>query len=570
MPEQLDPRMSDELRRYADYYEEPAKTNIRQALDSLAKLDLGYWWHCFPRFPSLEEGQKLEQQARLASGAERADAERRLRIWRFFFTPDGQQIQRLFEEPPRALGVPPPTPYETRVDVANRVGNVFRKRQEDQERRLAQERDRQLGDIRERKQDRLAALGRGTGWSVVALVAGIIMSTVGLALGTKKDEWLLFVGGALALVGLVALIALGVARSSKELDEEESRTIAEFLERLRRLQQEMTTARDGELRRLEELFGATRRAYQAKYAEIWEWGEELYGWWKDDLIRLRREAIERMSFEPELVPIQDLSGQEALPAGILQRRAIPNPLLFVAPADLQQDCPPIFHRGDREKHLWARRPIRLVSGGKEILHGVYYIQFLLIGKDMVGMYACFFDFISGLRAGERTSEQYYADVVSIGIRSDFREMDLPAGFFEAVAEQGTQQLQEFIENAPTFTMSLTSGEKFEITMENVSSKRYYWNYVSRLGDMDWLKSAADTAEEEATGLGHLPTAEEDLVLLHGARDVLETMLRALRAQLRKHKQTISDQFEAAGLGSPQVGLHDLGQEFEEEGEGQDL
>jgi hypothetical protein len=73
------------------------------------------------------------------------------------------------------------------------------------------------------------------------------------------------------------------------------------------------------------------------------------------------------------------------------------------------------------------------------------------------MHGFFYDFINDKVTAERTTEQYYHDVVAIERAKEFRSIPLRYDDSEQVLE---------IEDAPTFTLILPSGDRRTITFAN--------------------------------------------------------------------------------------------------------
>jgi hypothetical protein len=111
---------------------------------------------------------------------------------------------------------------------------------------------------------------------------------------------------------------------------------------------------------------------------------------------------------------------------------------------------------DRARHLLARRPAQSASG-YQILYGVYYIEYLYIGEHTLTMHGMFYDFIKDRVTAERTTEQYFRDVVAIERSKEFRSIPLHYNNEEQVLQ---------IEDAPTFTLILPSGDRRTITFAN--------------------------------------------------------------------------------------------------------
>jgi hypothetical protein len=192
-----------------------------------------------------------------------------------------------------------------------------------------------------------------------------------------------------------------------------------------------------------------------------------------------------------------------------------NPILVFGPGELQdpERFPPTFSEiratddinFDIKKHLTARRAVELPRVGFDVLYGMYYLECILIAKDMLATYGLFYDFITGKSHGVETTEQYYKDVVSIVITNEFRWIE----------KDKTQQLQTkevYVEDAPTFMLSLASGENRTVTFVN---ERYFSE----------IKDKIDISEENISRI----------YLIHVSRAYANRAIKALRHQLRLHK-----------------------------------
>ena len=110
---------------------------------------------------------------------------------------------------------------------------------------------------------------------------------------------------------------------------------------------------------------------------------------------------------------------------------------------------------------------------------------------------------------KRITEQFYTDIVSISIMQEFRELTL-----ETSSDKIT-----FIEDAPTFTMALSSGEKRKVTFV---SDNYFLAIQENLNIVD-----ANVSES---------------IWMSNAQELTDNTIKALRKNLRKHKMAFPDTF----------------------------
>ena len=218
--------------------------------------------------------------------------------------------------------------------------------------------------------------------------------------------------------------------------------------------------------------------------------QELTQWLQEDIEHLSSRAIEMTGLRSRLVKLKDDT---------------PNPLCIMAPAELQEYIPEILMRDeDKKKHLHVHYFAPLPDGGFSVFHGVYYMEFILIATDMLGTYGCFWDFISGYVVNERTSEQYYSDVVAINTQRDYKEIAIVGTSLE-------------IENIPTFSLSLSSGERRQVTF---ASESYVKEIKKRI--------EKDSPEEDEDD-------DDDEQWVDNPEQTAENAIKALRAKLREHK-----------------------------------
>ena len=195
-----------------------------------------------------------------------------------------------------------------------------------------------------------------------------------------------------------------------------------------------------------------------------------------------------------------------------------NPIPVFGPGELQnpERFPPTFTEinaaddinFDIKKHLTARRAYEFSDGRIDVVYGIYYLEYILIADDMLATYGLFYDFITGKSHSIETTEQYYKDVVSIVITNEFRWIE---------KSEGKQGRALYVEDAPTFTLSLASGENRTVTFVN---ERYFLE----------IKDKIDVAEE------NIPK----IYLIQDSQAYAEKAIKALRHQLRLHKSLDSD------------------------------
>jgi hypothetical protein len=222
--------------------------------------------------------------------------------------------------------------------------------------------------------------------------------------------------------------------------------------------------------------------------------DEMYRWLEEDIAWLSQHAIEQTGLDKKRVSLGDDT---------------PNPICIIGPAYLQRSklIPELLldpREIDRGKHLAAAR-LDFFSDKRFIdLYGVYYVEFIIVTEDVLGNYGCFFDFITGRIYNEHTSEMYYGDVVALSTRQQYRRVDLP--FFKMV-----------LENAPTFSLSLSSGGSIQVTY---ASSEYIKNWFRRLMLMQQAEFEFDPN-----------------LWVRNPEITAEKAVKALRNQLRKHKGT---------------------------------
>jgi hypothetical protein len=231
-------------------------------------------------------------------------------------------------------------------------------------------------------------------------------------------------------------------------------------------------------------------------------------WLDDDFRGLYERSVQITALGNRLVPIE---------AGDYYENGKPirvsNPIYVLGPGELQdrEKIPKIFAkeiRPDLNKHLLAKKSHNIKDQNRfDVLYGVYYLEHILIADDMLATYGLFYDFITGKYHAEQVTEQYYQDVVAIAITHEFREIVLGVN----------QQEIKYIEDAPTFTLSLSSGEHRKVTFV---SEKYFMEIREKL----------HVAEDDIAKISWIGRAQVDA----------DIASRALRFQLRQHKLILSE------------------------------
>jgi len=237
-------------------------------------------------------------------------------------------------------------------------------------------------------------------------------------------------------------------------------------------------------------------------------GIDVYNWVSEDFNRLRKRSQERTALGNDLLKIA--SGRD----DDINNGLMDNPIQILGPAELQNyEKIPQFvisrdMNPDLNKHLSAKRSYKLDDGSINVVYGFYYLEHLLIAEDMLATYGLFFDFITGRYYAEQMTEQYFKDVVAIQITNEFRHIYLDSEDRRNIV---------YVEEAPTFTLSLASGENRTMTFTSE----------------DYLMEIREKIDIE----------KEDVAKIYGVKKTrkdIENMIRALRAQLRLHKHKKDD------------------------------
>ncbi|MBI5848526.1 MAG: hypothetical protein HZB31_11380 [Nitrospirae bacterium] len=220
--------------------------------------------------------------------------------------------------------------------------------------------------------------------------------------------------------------------------------------------------------------------------------EQMRQWLEEDIDWLTKHALAQTGLENKRVMLDDQT---------------PNPICIIGPGYLQRNkaIPELLldpREVDRNKHLAASR-LDFISNDRFVdLYGVYYVEFIIVAEEVLGNYGCFWDFISGRIYNEHTAELYYNDVVALSTRQQFRKVDL--SFFKMV-----------LENAPTFSLVLSSGDSIQVTY---ASSEYIRNWHRMLT----MSPNGEFAFDLKNWVGNPEV-------------VAEKAVKALRKQLRRRK-----------------------------------
>jgi hypothetical protein len=324
---------------------------------------------------------------------------------------------------------------------------------------------------------RRSQLAQRVTWGILCMLAGIgvffLPAFVEDRFHIQIQVYALYVGLFLLGLGLLLLI-LGSLRSAwpqpelPDVERERKAQQAQMQAELAQLENERLVALETNENRFDTRYTQT----EAAIGEIERLLEQLreqtpvlprdldvYLWLQEDLRSLANQGRERIKRNAKewLLDLDEAS----------------NPLCILGPAELQapaQIPPPFTMYPDRLHHLRARQFCQLPDGSFADFYGVYNVEFLYIGADALMSYGFYFDFISGKVTGERIAEQNYHNIASFGLRYDFREVTLTGSDGSSTAVM--------VEDIPTFSLSLASGEVREVTL---ACPNYFQRLREQLG-----------------------------------------------------------------------------------------
>jgi hypothetical protein len=178
--------------------------------------------------------------------------------------------------------------------------------------------------------------------------------------------------------------------------------------------------------------------------------DEVQEWFLADQEELKNYGRDQLAMTGDLVDVRTV-GEE--------------PLLITGPAEIQAtDLIPPTYRGtdpDRAKYLYARKFEEAADGRTVPHYGVSYLEFLYIGKNMLGRFSVFFDFIRGDRIRESAPQHHYADVVLLELRHEYRRI---------LIIDKTGPIEVELETEPSMILTLKGGAPVTIT---VPSTEYF-------------------------------------------------------------------------------------------------
>ncbi len=296
--------------------------------------------------------------------------------------------------------------------------------------------------------------------ALIPVLAGLGMT---FFLAAQKDQTLGFLGPVVSALGVALLIVIGVLYWRTR-------------HRIQILYQEM----------IDELQKSVK-ALRSKIPDPPD-DEQVHRWLQEDLDWLAQYAIKQTGIDTSAVKPDKADNPLCIlgPAQLQHRDLVPRPFLDKEEVDLL-------------KHVKAARFAFLPGDRFEDFYGVYSVEFIVLGKDRLGNYGCFFDFITGKIYGEHTAEMYYKDVVELSVREEYRQVNM-------------SWLHKQTVKAPTFSMSLASGNTIEISFASAE-------YVSLLKMQ-------------------LPEGTNRIDPTHWVRNpeiATQKAIEALRAELQKHK-----------------------------------
>lgn len=230
-------------------------------------------------------------------------------------------------------------------------------------------------------------------------------------------------------------------------------------------------------------------------------GEEARDWLDREFKKLWNYARTEVALVRDIIKIQ----------GERPEIKIDNPLSVVGPGELQQKIPRHFLESvnkDLHKHLGAKQAYHLDPNKYgvmyDILYGVYFLEYIIVATDMLVTHSFFYDFIDDKVTSEYTTEQYYTDVVALAIENEDRKLTVENDLGEMTSI--------YIEDSPTFTLSLKSGEIHKVSFVNQ-------DYFIKVRDK--LKITLDEIDK--------------IYWIGQSRKIADNVIKALRHYIRQHK-----------------------------------
>ena len=286
----------------------------------------------------------------------------------------------------------------------------------------------------------------------------------------------------------MALIGIGFVSSGEQ---SESRELSQQLERLDNSHRTKTGKARIRIDALETEIGRLSRQVPIPLLDKY-----VRDWLDREVNKLREKATKEVALNRDLVDI----------AGENPGEKAKNPILVAGPGELQRKISRQFSsnlNADLNKHLTIQQAYwDNVHEEYDVLYAVLFIEFIIIATDMLVTYSFFYDFIEDKIRAEHITEQYYKDVVSLAIVKEFRKLAPIVETAEPV----------YIEDAPTFTLSLSSGEKLRVTFV---SQDYFLK----------IKEKTKIDADDINKIGWIKRSE----------NIANNAIKALRFHLRQHK-----------------------------------
>jgi predicted PurR-regulated permease PerM len=451
-------------------------------------------WDYIPkRLPSRQDRDRLVQRAQ-----EAPREAKRVKIWDFFFRfnpeeiggPIRKEIAQLESELPKVQHASAQRQAHKREDIA-RIQQQMASIPTEIEQHL----QRSMGKIR---QSYLGRMSRRQIFGVVLTIACVLG-----VLGTLFLMYLFFqgqqsfVGGAsnVALCCLPMILIVGVlAFFSFQKAQQNRQALDEELTRERERAYQARDQREAQLRQqihhIEQEIHQINLQTQHTVERITARQQELH--------TLLNSLMKQIPWPPspqevyqwlieDLNDLGELAKEESrLDEGKLQKiLGVDNPICIRGPAILQEKSviPEHYRKAktDLNKHFTARRYEAVASEKFADFYGMYSIQFLLLGTEVLANYGLLYNFITGRAVEVRTRRQHYADIVGIETRRSNLEV------------QGEDE-SFLVEGVPSLRVSLTNDERIDITYPNDD---YYRQVAGRsfvAGQLEYdPRKAADNA-----------------------------------------------------------------------------
>lgn len=340
------------------------------------------------------------------------------------------------------------------------------------------------------------------GCGILGIVLFLVSRTSAFETTPAPDKYIYCVIFSIAWLIILGMV-IAVAYVAGD-DKKEARQIAVSLKEIRKAHFEKTNEATKRISALKKEVARLRRQIPTPLH-----GQDVRQWFDDELNELRDYTKTQVALVREIIEVQsdDIKAK------------VENPLLVSGPGELQQIIPRRFLidvNRDLNKHLGAKQAFLVEKKSNndlkdfpydtlfDILYGVYFLEFIVIAEDMLVTHSFFYDFIDKKVVAEHTSEQYYEDVVALSIQKKSQEVSTRDIYGRVISY--------FIEDSPTFTLSLKSGETHEVTFV---SQNYFVNVRER------LNISHDNVDR--------------ILWINKAKAITENVIKSLRYYLRQHK-----------------------------------